>query len=55
MVLNIAEGSAGQTIPEFKWFLHIGLRSAVEVVAFLYLAGKRKDISEETYQKHFNE
>ena len=37
-VLNIAEGSTGQTIPEFKRFLDISLRSAIEVVACLYLA-----------------
>ena len=55
VVLNIAEGSTGQTIPEFKRFLNIGLRSAVEVVACLYLARKRKYINEETYQKHYNE
>ncbi len=30
--LNIVEGSTGQTTPEFKRFLGIALRSAVEVV-----------------------
>ena len=44
VVLNIAEGSTGQTIPEFKRFLDIALRSAVEVVACLFLAHKRKYI-----------
>jgi four helix bundle protein len=42
IVLNIAEGSTGQSIPEFKRFLGIALRSAIEVVACLFLAIKRK-------------
>lgn len=44
VVLNIAEGSTGQSIPEFKRFLDIALRSAIEVVACLFLAIKRKYI-----------
>ena len=32
VVLNIAEGSTGQTKPEFKRFLGMSLRSAIEVV-----------------------
>jgi four helix bundle protein len=51
VVLNIAEGSTGQTVPEFKRFLDIALRSAIEVVACLYLARKRKYITDEVYQK----
>jgi len=47
VVLNIAEGSTGQTIPKFKRFLSMALRSAIEVVACLYLANKRKYITEE--------
>ena len=54
VVLNIAEGSTGQTIPEFKRFLSIGLRSAVEVVACLYLARKRKYIDDDAYQKYYD-
>ena len=42
VVLNIAEGSTGQTKPEFKRFLNIALRSAVEVVACLMIAKERK-------------
>ncbi|HYK56753.1 MAG TPA: four helix bundle protein, partial [Flavisolibacter sp.] len=41
VVLNIAEGSTGQSLPEFKRFLNIALRSAIEVVACLFLAIKR--------------
>lgn len=55
VVLNIAEGSTGQTVPEFKRFLDIALRSAIEVVACLYLAHKRKYIANDIYQKHYNE
>jgi four helix bundle protein len=40
VVLNIAEGSTGQSLPEFKRFLNIALRSAIEVVACLFLAKK---------------
>lgn len=32
VVLNIAEGSTGQTAPEFKRFLNIALRSGIEVL-----------------------
>jgi len=42
--LNIAEGSTGQTVPEFKRFLNFGLRSTVEVGTCIYLARKRKYI-----------
>jgi four helix bundle protein len=55
VALNIAEGSTGQTVPEFKRFLDIALRSAIEVVACLYLARKRKYIIEEAYQKNYDE
>ena len=47
--LNIAEGSTGQTNPEFKWFLGIALRSNVEVVGCIHIAMRRKIISQEDY------
>ena len=53
VVLNIAEGSTGQSIPEFKRFLGIALRSAIEVVACLYLARKRNYISEIEYKSQY--
>ena len=34
VVLNIAEGSTGQSTPEFKRFLGIALRSANKVVSY---------------------
>jgi four helix bundle protein len=55
IVLNIAEGSTGQTNPEFKRFLRIALRSGIEVVACLYLALSRKYIQMEQYQELYSE
>lgn len=49
VALNIAEGSTGQSTPEFKRFLGISLRSAIEVIACLHLGKKRKIISEENF------
>jgi four helix bundle protein len=54
VVLNIAEGSTGQTKPEFRRFLNIALRSAVEVVACLYLAIKRKYIGQDVFERNYN-
>ena len=50
VVLNLAEGSTGQSKPEFRRFLGISLRSAIEVVACLYLAFKRNYILEKEYR-----
>ncbi|MEQ1676712.1 MAG: four helix bundle protein [Chitinophagaceae bacterium] len=49
--LNIAEGSTGQSTPEFKRFLGIALRSAVEVVGCIFLASRRKYISQTDFDK----
>ena len=49
VVLNISEGSTGQSIPEFKRFLNIALRSAEEVVACLFLAIKRNCITKRSF------
>jgi four helix bundle protein len=46
IALNIAEGSTGQTNPEFKRFLSIALRSNIEVVSCIYVAKKRNIVSE---------
>ena len=48
VVLNIAEGSTGQSKPEFKRFLRIALHSGIEVAACLYLAFTRKYINDQT-------
>ena len=56
VVLNIAEGSTLQSKTEFKRFLVIANRSALEVVACLYLSIQRKYINEtifdDKYQKY---
>ena len=49
IALNIAEGSTGQTNPEFKRFLSFALRSAIEVVSCLYLAKRRKLITQNQF------
>ncbi len=49
--LNIAEGSTGQTNPEFKRFLGIALRSDVEVVGCIFLARRRNIINDEDFDK----
>ena len=47
--LNIVEGSTGLSNTEFKRFLVIANRSALEVVGCLYLAKRRNYISEEKF------
>ena len=54
VVLNIVEGSTGQSISDYKRFLNMALRSAIEVVACLYLAEKRKYVTTEVYQKCYS-
>lgn len=52
--LNIAEGSTGQTNPEFKKFLSYSIRSAIEVVSCLYIAKRRKLIDEEMFKQIYD-
>lgn len=54
IVLNIAEGSTGQTNPEFKKFLSYALRSAIEVVACLHIAKKRCFINQDIFQDNYS-
>ena len=49
VALNIAEGSTGQTNPEFKKFLSYAVRSNIEVVSCIYIAQKRNIISQEDF------
>lgn len=51
VVLNIAEGSTGQSKAVFKVFLGYSLRSAIEVVGCLFI-GKRRGYIDST---NFNE
>ncbi|MBS4066776.1 MAG: four helix bundle protein [Chitinophagaceae bacterium] len=48
--LNIVEGSTGLSNAEFKRFLVIANRSALEVVGCLYLAKRRNYLNEEQFQ-----
>lgn len=52
--LNIAEGSTGQSNAEFKRFLGIANRSAIEVIACLYLGKKKKCITEENFTIYYD-
>jgi four helix bundle protein len=53
VVLNIAEGSTGQTNAEFNKFLGYSLRSAVEVVSCLFIAQRKGYITEIIFSKHY--
>jgi len=48
--LNIAEGSTGQSNPEFSKFLGYAIRSGIEVVGCLYIAKRRNIISEDDFK-----
>ena len=49
--LNIAEGSTGQSNPEFSRFLGYALRSDIEVVGCIYLGKRRGFINESEFEK----
>ena len=49
VALNIAEGSTGQSNPEFRRFLGMALRSAIEVVTCLYLARRRNLVEQSEF------
>jgi four helix bundle protein len=48
--LNFAEGSTGQSNAEFKKFLGYAIRSGIEVIGCIYIAKRRKIISEEDFK-----
>ncbi|WP_121810496.1 four helix bundle protein [Mucilaginibacter kameinonensis] len=50
VVLNIAEGSTGQSKAAFKVFLGYSLRSAIEVVSCLFIAKRRNYITEDNFK-----
>ena len=49
VALNIAEGSTGQTDPEFNKFLGYAIRSAIEIVSCIFIAKRRKIIQQEDF------
>lgn len=55
VVLNIAEGSTGQSNPEFSRFLRYALRSAIEVVACLFIAKKKAYITHAIFENLYKE
>src|ERR1700749_1321075 len=55
VVLNIAEGSTGQTKAVYKVFLSYSLRSAIEVVSCLFIAKRRGYIDDDLFKKLYNE
>ena len=54
VVLNIAEGSTLQSNTEFRRFLVIANRSALEVVACLHISIRRKYIDKATFDKLYD-
>ncbi|MCH6234376.1 four helix bundle protein [Cognataquiflexum rubidum] len=54
IALNIAEGSIGQSNPEFKKFLGYSIRSLAEVVTCLEKAKRRKYINEQDFQELYD-
>lgn len=52
--LNIAEGSQGQSNAELNRFLGMSLRSAIEVVACLFIAQRRNIISATDFQSIYS-
>ncbi|AYL96051.1 four helix bundle protein [Mucilaginibacter celer] len=55
VVLNIAEGSTGQSKAVFKVFLGYSLRSAIEVVSCLFIAKRRNYITEEKFKELYTD
>jgi four helix bundle protein len=53
--LNIAEGSTGQSKPEFARFLGYAIRSGIEVVGCLHLAKRKKFINDDDFKKFYDE
>ena len=54
IALNISEGSIGQSNPEFKKFIGYSIRSLEEVVTCLHKAYRRKYISDEEFDEHYD-
>ena len=54
IALNIAEGSTGQSKPEFRRFLGFAQRSAIECVSCLYVGKKRGIVKSEDFRIHYD-
>ena len=55
IALNIAEGSTGNSQPEFRKFVGYSLRSLAEVVTCLHKARLRGYIDEDDFQKSYKQ
>ena len=55
VILNIAEGSTGQSKAVFKVFLGYSLRSAIEVVACLFIAKNRGYIDNTLFKQLYTD
>ena len=55
VILNIAEGSTGQSKAVFKVFLGYSLRSAIEVVSCLFIAKRRRYINDDLFNELYAE
>lgn len=55
VVLNIAEGSTGQSKAVFKVFLGYSLRSAIEVVSCLFIAKRRNYMNDDLFNELYTE
>lgn len=55
VALNISEGSIEQSNAEFNRFLGYSVRSLAEVVTCLYKAKRRNYITEESFNKIYND
>ncbi len=55
IALNLAEGCTGNSNAEFSKFIGYSLRSVSEVVTCLIKAIRRRYISEETFDEHYEE
>jgi len=53
--LNIVEGSTGLSNAEFKRFLRIANRSALEVAGCLFLAKRRKYLDDERFNQLYTQ
>ncbi|HQM68463.1 MAG TPA: four helix bundle protein [Bacteroidales bacterium] len=54
VLLNISEGSIGQSNPEFKRFMGMAIRSLAEVVTCLHKARRRNYLSVNEFEEHYD-
>ncbi|MBN2483749.1 MAG: four helix bundle protein [Candidatus Omnitrophica bacterium] len=55
IVLNIAEGSTGQSNATFKQFLSYSIRSGIETVACLHIGRKRGLLNQEEFNSLYED